>query len=132
MVTTKTGTRMHEELEVQLPRRAEAGAEARGLLAEELEWSVSPEMMEELKLIVSELVNNAYLHGEGTITLKVACDDDRVRVEVVDEGTGEAPAIRKEPKPGGGGLGLQIVERLSSRWGAHEGTTHVWAEVPVR
>jgi anti-sigma regulatory factor (Ser/Thr protein kinase) len=129
---TKSGPNMNEKLEIELDRGASAGAEARGLLADRFEQSIPTETMEELKLVVSELVNNAYLHGEGAITLNVGLAADQIRVEVIDEGSGQAPAIRDEPRPGSGGLGLRIVDRLSSRWGAHEGTTHVWAEIPVR
>jgi hypothetical protein len=28
-----------------------------------------------------------------------------------------------------GGWGLSIVDALASRWGVHEGTTHVWFEL---
>jgi len=28
-----------------------------------------------------------------------------------------------------GGWGLEIVEDVASRWGVHEGTTHVWFEL---
>jgi hypothetical protein len=30
-----------------------------------------------------------------------------------------------------GGWGLQIVGRLVTEWGVFEGTTHVWARLPL-
>ena len=122
---------MHEKLEAELKRTANVGAQARELLARRYGRSISSETMDELKIVTSELVNNAYVHGAGTITLKMDLAPDTVRVAVIDEGTGEAPGIREEPKPGEGGLGLRIVDRLATRWGAYEGSTHVWAELPV-
>lgn len=82
------------------------------------------------RLVVSELVTNAYLHGEGRIELRAALEDGRLRVEVVDEGTGNVPEIR-EAADESGGFGLRLVDQLSSRWGAFEGTTHVWADLPA-
>ena len=82
---------------------------------------------------MTELVSNAVVHGEGRVTLRARCVADGVRVEVVDEGEGQAARIRALAPPSGStsGRGLRIVEASSRRWGAHEGTTHVWAEVPA-
>jgi anti-sigma regulatory factor (Ser/Thr protein kinase) len=127
-----TEVKMNEDMTVELARAAGAGADARNHLATGFGHAISGETMDELLLVVTELVNNAYLHGEGSITLKVGLDSEHVRVEVIDEGTGKAPAIREEPTPGSGGLGLRIVDRVASRWGAFEGTTHVYADIPLR
>lgn len=83
------------------------------------------------KVVVSELVNNAFLHGAGEIVLNAQLHDDALRLEVVDQGTGHAPAIREQVEDDTGGWGLQLVQALSTRWGAFEGTTHVWADIPV-
>jgi hypothetical protein len=48
---------------------------------------------------------------------------------VVDEGQGFERAARKGSLDAIGGRGLAIVEAGSSRWGLHEGTTHVWFEL---
>lgn len=86
--------------------------------------------MEDARLVVSELATNALVHGQGAIALTILRLDDRVRLEVIDEGSG-APAIREISEDRPGGWGLRIVETLSLRWGAHEGTTHVWAELAL-
>jgi anti-sigma regulatory factor (Ser/Thr protein kinase) len=88
------------------------------------------EIVDDLKLIATELVSNAYLHGVGRIWLKLSREDHRVRVEVVDEGHNAAVKVRPAPSDRGG-RGLRIVEQLAAAWGAHEGTTHVWAELPL-
>lgn len=115
-------------LELQLPRSRDCGARARRWLEQELGHRLDARVLEDLKLVVSELVDNAFLHGRGRIRLRVTPRRDRVRVEVVDEGRGAAIKIRRDG-PDIGGWGLKLVDRLTTRWGAYEGTTHVWAEL---
>jgi anti-sigma regulatory factor (Ser/Thr protein kinase) len=81
-------------------------------------------------LVSSELVSNAWRHGEGEIELLVSTHDDRVRIEVTDKGRGQVPRVR-EKYDESGGWGLRIVDQLSLRWGVSEGTTHVWAELSI-
>lgn len=82
-----------------------------------------------MKLLTSELVTNAVIHGTGKVTLHGAIDKDRVLVEVVDEGHGFERTLRKRDFDDIGGRGLMIVDAEASRWGIHEGTTHVWFEL---
>ena len=89
-------------------------------------------VVDDTKLVATELVNNAVIHGTGRITLRAELRDDAVRVEVIDEGTRKAPKIRRQARIGDpGGRGLRIVEALAMRWGTFEGTTHVWADVAL-
>jgi anti-sigma regulatory factor (Ser/Thr protein kinase) len=90
---------------------------------------LGPDRLADLALVVSELVSNAVVHGRGTITLKLQHDGDVVRGEVIDEGGGFEQQVRDSGPNDLGGRGLFIVEALSSRWGIHEGTTHVWFEL---
>ncbi|MGH3263405.1 MAG: ATP-binding protein, partial [Trebonia sp.] len=83
-------------------------------------------------LIASELVNNAYVHGSGRITLRISVVEDRLRIEVSDEGRPTWIGVRAEVDGGTGGWGLWIVERLSIVWGAEELSARVWADVPLR
>lgn len=41
--------------------------------------------LDRVKLLTSELVTNAVVHGTGQINLHARLDEDRVLVEVVDE-----------------------------------------------
>jgi signal transduction histidine kinase len=72
----------------------------------------------------------AYDHGEGAIELRAALRDQRLLIEVVDEGEGAAIEVREAARDGRG-RGLRIVDGLAESWGAYEGTTHVWAELPL-
>jgi signal transduction histidine kinase len=99
------------------------------MLTDRLGDRLGPDELDTARLLVSELVNNAVLHGQGRITLKADTDDWRVRVDVIDEGTGFEREVRKAGFDEIGGHGLQIVEAQASRWGVFEGTTHVWFEL---
>jgi anti-sigma regulatory factor (Ser/Thr protein kinase) len=91
--------------------------------------TLDPSELGRAKLLVSELVNNAVLHGAGSITFKADLDEDRLHVEVIDEGSGFEREVREQDSENLGGRGLRLVEAESSRWGLHEGTTHVWFEI---
>lgn len=116
---------------LKLNREPNCGRLARTLIGEQLAGEVDPPVLADAKLIVSELVNNAYEHGTGAIELRVRLLDDRLRVEVVDEGQGASIRVREESLRGGG-RGLRIVQTLSGDWGVFEGTTHVWAELDIQ
>ncbi len=54
-----------------------------------------------------------------------------LRIEVVDEGSDQAPGVRQEAPGESGGWGLRIVDQLAVQWGVFEGTTHVWADLAL-
>jgi anti-sigma regulatory factor (Ser/Thr protein kinase) len=91
---------------------------------------------EDLRLLVTELVTNGVRHGSkrGPVTVIVAVDDDKVRVDVFDCGRGFSP--REAPMPrddGRGGWGLQLVDRVATSWGVKvTDTTCVWLELARR
>jgi len=119
---------MSQAISESLPREPDVGRLARSLLDQHLATQVEPLVLADAKMVVSELVNNAYEHGTGQIQLRIRLLDDRLRLEVIDEGHGAAIQVREEAVSGGG-RGLRIVQTLSDGWGAFEGTTHVWAEI---
>jgi anti-sigma regulatory factor (Ser/Thr protein kinase) len=116
--------------QIELPRSPDAGRQARGFVERHCGPHVAARIVRDAKLLVTELANNAVVHGEGRITLRVQIRDDAIRVEVIDEGSGNTPKVREEAD-GPGGRGLRMVDSLSLRWGTFEGTTHVWAELPL-
>jgi anti-sigma regulatory factor (Ser/Thr protein kinase) len=83
-------------------------------------------------LIASELVTNAFFHGRGAIMLRVSRRDDRLRIEVVDEGCPDRIDVVAEERRDDRGRGLWIVEQLARDWGAMERAGRVWAELDVR
>jgi anti-sigma regulatory factor (Ser/Thr protein kinase) len=118
--------------DIGLPRSRTCGAIARRVVEERLTPRLNGQALDDAKLVVSELVDNAYLHGRGKIRLMIEPRSDRLRIEVIDEGNGAAIKIRERAPEELGGLGLRLVDQLSTAWGAYEGTTHVWAELPYR
>jgi anti-sigma regulatory factor (Ser/Thr protein kinase) len=87
-------------------------------------------------LLVSELFGNSVRYsGSGvpgeTVTVMVQAGDRIVRVEVVDRSGPRAPVLRLADGEAEYGRGLQLVERLSARWGWRRGSGHTvtWFEL---
>jgi len=118
-------------LDVELARETTAPRTARSLVKKRFAGDLSARGLETARLLVSELVTNAVVHGRGRITLRARLNGDRLLVEVMDEGCGLERAVRERDlvNPRAGGQGLAIVETESDRWGIHPGTTHVWFEL---
>ncbi len=68
----------------KLPRGPAAGAVARSVLAERFGNRLADRELEDAQTVVSELVNNAYLHGTGSISLTLRLRGDLLRMEVTD------------------------------------------------
>jgi anti-sigma regulatory factor (Ser/Thr protein kinase) len=115
--------------EANLPHNDDAPVIARRLLARWLRPALDPAELHTAELLVSELVTNAVVHGRDKITLRAQLDEDRLHVEVIDGGGGFEQGIRQADFDSVGGRGLAIVDAEASRWGIHEGTTHVWFEL---
>jgi anti-sigma regulatory factor (Ser/Thr protein kinase) len=118
-------------IDTTLPRIPSCGTLARRLVCRSLAPALDAAALGDIEVVVSELAENAYLHGRGRIELRVAMDDGRVRIEVSDEGNG-ASEVLKQRSQGPYGLGLTVVDELSTAWGAYHGSTHVWADIRAR
>ncbi len=86
-------------------------------------------------LLVSELVTNAVRHGRVSGDVRVRArlaGPDALRVEVANPGDAFEPVAYEGGADQASGWGLQIVDKLASRWGV-EGRrpTVVWFELPV-
>lgn len=123
-------------LEFEVPVLAGAVPGARAAL-ELLRLSLDREVLERVRLVVSELLTNAIGRAEldvgDKVNLLVVVGDDVVHIEVTDQGRGfDAPAPKSGPDLGvDGGFGLLIVDRLARAWGVEQdgGRTRVWAEL---
>jgi anti-sigma regulatory factor (Ser/Thr protein kinase) len=120
---------MRRRLTTQLPRAETSPRAARATLME-FEHGLPEERLGDAQLLLSELVSNAVKYGgAGDIGVIFERYDGRFRTEVVDQGDGFiAPLRDRGDLHTPGGWGLPLVETLSDRWGAHEGSTHVWFE----
>ena len=68
------------------------------------------------RLLVTELVFNAVLHGSGTVLLAVSREGGGVRVEVSDENP-DPPVVVDAESMMEHGAGLRLVAALASSWG---------------
>ncbi|MGE7433979.1 ATP-binding protein [Kitasatospora sp. NPDC001175] len=130
---------MHEpEVEPLLVREIPAGLaaartarlEARG----RFDGEISPEAVDDLELVLTELVSNAskVTEDDATVLLRIRPADDALLVEVVD-GCPAAPEARCPSEEDEDGRGLLLVERLCTSWGWHWSDTGktVWATLPT-
>ena len=120
-------------IEVELEPGPEAAAYARGALLV-LEPRIDPRVMEDVRLLVSELVTNSVRHSDApdgeAVLLGVGFDDGKVHVDVSDAGSGFEPRGRTPGQSKAGGWGLFLVEKLADRWGvSRNGRMHVWFEI---
>src|SRR4051794_40081762 len=108
---------------MELPRGAGSAGIARLIMTAHCA-ALPEERCKSANLIVSELVSNAFRHGEGRIELTVHSGADGVRATVHDEGTGTI--AEPNPRPACGGWGLYLVDRLSDGWGVEADRSQVW------
>jgi anti-sigma regulatory factor (Ser/Thr protein kinase) len=117
------------QLELHLATSEQAPEIARRRVVERFAAQLGPAQLEDARLLTSELVTNAVVHGRGAIGLSALLDEDRLMIEVTDEGDGFDPTVRLHGLDAVGGNGLNIVDTLASRWGIHAGSSHVWFEL---
>lgn len=100
------------------------------------DWNVSPQIVEDALLVVSELGTNAILHALPPAELRLSWRRGdalgTLRVEVSD--TGPARAAGQPPEgidPDEHGRGEQIVHALATRHGirVHSGRVTRWADL---
>jgi len=113
--------------EYRLIPHADSVADARWHVRKALGSQTDPGTLGDVELVVSELVTNALRHGPGKlITLRLAAGDGSICGEVVDNGQGVVAMSDEGRGPADGGMGLRIVDELTSEWGVRPGPTQVW------
>jgi anti-sigma regulatory factor (Ser/Thr protein kinase) len=131
----RMGPSAPNRIRVQFESGPAAAAWARNALLP-LDARVEPVVMEDVRLLVSELVTNSVRHaGAGPsdhVQLEVSLEDDTLHVQVADAGDGFDPRPRRAEATKPGGWGLFLVEKLSDRWGvARNHLTRVWFEIDL-
>ncbi|MFD0683650.1 ATP-binding protein [Actinomadura fibrosa] len=110
----------------QAPRLAR-----RFLAARFREWGIVDDYIG--RLVVCELVTNAYRHGAGPIVVRLSLDEGQPCVEVWDAGENH-PVVRPQNCAATSGRGLHMLaEIVSGRWGVRplNGGKAVWAKLPT-
>jgi anti-sigma regulatory factor (Ser/Thr protein kinase) len=123
------------EIAVALPSVPESIPRSREVL-DGLRGELDESVLDDLRLIVSELVTNSIRHAGlrtgDPITLEIFVGETSVRLELRDRGHGfEPPATAANPLRESG-WGLFLVSQLTDRWGVSTegGLTTVWVELP--
>ena len=126
---------------------ARAELEGRSLAVDADEAPVARVDRPRVEQALGNLVDNAFEHGRGTITITAGRHNSSVELHVLDEGPGLAPDFRDHafkaftratPSGNGSGLGLAIVETIAR---AHDGNAgarirpdggaDVWIRLPL-
>jgi anti-sigma regulatory factor (Ser/Thr protein kinase) len=134
------GSEVRPLIELTLPAQPIAASEARRSLTV-LASQVPEETYEDVRILVTELVTNSVRHsgvanrdGEQ-VWLGVWTNPECLRVEVADSGEGFEKAVKPTTPDQLGGWGLQIVDRLTDRWGVKRvngSRSTVWFEIDIR
>jgi len=112
------------------PPQSERVAAARRQVEAMVRGWLASDSVEVAKLLVSELATNAVLYARTSFTLSATVEGGVVRV-AVEDGDPHLPELRQAWPDDATGRGLQLVERLASRWGSEPttGGKVVWFEL---
>jgi hypothetical protein len=117
-------------LAVELSNDHEAVRLARRAVADHLQALGLDDLVDGVKLVVTELVTNAFLHAGCSPRLVLAPLPRGVRVEVHDSSR-LAPVLLSIEAGGMTGRGLRLVDALATTWGFSptDDGKKVWAEL---
>jgi anti-sigma regulatory factor (Ser/Thr protein kinase) len=116
--------------EAAFPAEPHSARVARRFVAGALDQWSATEYEVTAALLLSELVTNAVLHARTDVTVRVALDEQMLRLEVAD-GSHRLPFRRHYSVQATTGRGLALVDSLSRRWGveAHTDGKTIWCEL---
>jgi anti-sigma regulatory factor (Ser/Thr protein kinase) len=119
-------------MQASFPPQLASATAARRLTERTLDAWGCEELIEDARLLVSELVINAVLHAGSPTTVQLLLDQERLRVEVRD-GSPRPPVIRPHSTSSPTGRGLMIVDAIADRWGYETAADHkvIWFELGV-
>jgi anti-sigma regulatory factor (Ser/Thr protein kinase) len=105
---------------------------AREQLSAFLGGHVSAAKLDDANLVLGELVTNALRHGIGEVVVRASLKDGAIHMSVTESAEEQPTMLPRDPHRIGG-LGLHIVDGLSSDWGvaAFPGGKTVWATVDL-
>jgi anti-sigma regulatory factor (Ser/Thr protein kinase) len=125
-----------ELAEVAIPFGSAAPGAARTVIERCLADRVASSVLENARLLMSELVTNSVRHSSAAdgdvVIVRLHVWRDVCRLEVEDPGSDGVIALKHHSLGNDAGMGLNIVQMLSERWGvvrAGEGPTRVWAQL---
>lgn len=120
-----------QQLEREFAPDSVAPRSARRFVAEALrQWGHGDAIVQDAKLVVSELATNAVTHAGSAFSVIVRGDDAGVRISVADRSPAQPRVMHASPEAPSG-RGLDMVSALSDRWGvdANKDGKAVWAQL---
>ncbi|WP_247197737.1 ATP-binding protein [Streptomyces sp. GESEQ-35] len=115
-----------EEREVSLARRK--------VVDKVRAWGVplNDDTADAIRLVASELITNAVVHGEGPVTVALYHRPGRLVIDVLDDNPA-APQVSCAQADDESGRGLELMELLASRyaWEPAGQGKRVWAEIAL-
>ena len=116
-----------------LPNTLLAPREARIAIARFLSKAQLSQLTDDAQLLASELVTNAVKHASGPIDVRAYVRDGFLRLEVGDSSVDRCPEPRCASAEDEGGRGMELVDKLSARWGwrARGHVKVVWLDLAV-
>jgi anti-sigma regulatory factor (Ser/Thr protein kinase) len=116
-----------------LPPHAIACRQARRILDWALrDWSLDGSLVDDARVVLSELVSNAVLDSSDVFEIELRLDDEIV-IEVWDRSSAFVQKTMSDDLSLNG-RGLHIVSTLSKEWGIDfpdDGGKTIWARVPL-
>jgi hypothetical protein len=120
-----------DELGADFSARRDAPGSARHFVADTLvRCGHDEDLIEDAKLVVTELATNAVVHARSPFSVAVRAEDSRVRVSVRDS-CPVTPTLCDDGPSVPSGHGIRLVDALSADWGVEltaDGKT-VWADL---
>jgi anti-sigma regulatory factor (Ser/Thr protein kinase) len=113
------------------PGTPESVALAREFVALHLEQNLLPSLVEEMRLVASELATNAVRHAGTPFVVNMERNQDGVTISVRDW-SARMPVEALPEILAAGGRGLMLVDALSVTWGVTvkiDGGKSVWARL---
>ena len=97
-----------------------------------VERQVRQRVRDDALLVVSELITNALMHGDGSLVLRASISGTDLQVSVTDSGDNLPEMLPLDPTRIGG-LGLVVVDRIATDWGVapFPGGKTVWAALAL-
>jgi anti-sigma regulatory factor (Ser/Thr protein kinase) len=120
-VATRSAREEHAPVTVRVPFAASSVAAARHQLHAWMRAEGCPrEVIEDGRVVISELVGNAVRHAtplaDGTILITWGHERKGIRISVTDGGGSSRPRTLNAPASALSGRGMAIVEALALEW----------------
>jgi serine/threonine-protein kinase RsbW len=120
-VSTRSPRKQHAPVTVRVPFAASSVAVARQQLKAWMrEQGLPRDVIEDGRVVVSELVGNAVRHAQplsdGTVLVTWGLDRRGIRISVTDGGSTSRPRTVRAPASALSGRGMAIVEALAVDW----------------